>query len=315
MSRIPMIAISVLFIVGASLSAYPSGFYEWTDEDGLAHFADSPDDIPAKFRSQAKAPKLDQQPKPAISQGSTLAVLPPPGASPALAVPSVGIVKPTIAPVAENEPAPRKFEIAYNPAEGTAKRVIINVTLNDAVTVPMALDTGSPGMVVSFQLADRLGLFSKDKDNGTLLVAAGGIGGTTPAVLTIVDSVSVEGARAAFVPTTVTASLSPNFDGLIGMDFMSGYTVSIDSTRQVVVFQETPARQDAPGGHEQEWWRKTFTEFRSTRDRWKAYAKSSGTDSIGSHKNVGEFQARESERLLERLSGYASDNAVPMEWR
>jgi predicted aspartyl protease len=299
MSRVPVASIVIISMLSAGRFAFASDFYAWTDENGVTHFADSPDDVPAKYRAQVKAPKQNSKPTPAVSQGSPVA----------------SAVNPSPKSAAENEPASRKFEVPYEAYEGSSRRVILSVTLNDAVTVPMALDTGAPGMVISFQLAERLGLFTRDRNSGTLLVAAGGIGGSTPAVLTIVDSVSVDGARASFIPTTVTESLSPKFQGLLGMDFMSGYTVSIDSTRQVVVFQEISAVQSAPGGHDQGWWQKTFKEFRSTRDRWKAYAESSGTDSIGTHKSVGEFQAREAERLLERLSGYASDNAVPMEWR
>jgi len=289
MLRIRVASILGLLLLCASLSAYSSDFYEWTDENGVTHFANSPDEIPAKYRNQAKAPKPEPTRKPTMSQATTAPVAP-----------------------AEKQETLRKFEVPYEASEGSARRVIIPVTLNDSMNVKMALDTGSPGMVVSFELAERLGVLSKD--NGTLLVGAAGIGGTTPAILTIIDAVTVDGARSAFVPTTVTGIPSQAFEGLIGMDFMSGYTVSIDSKRKVVVFQENPVSQDAPGGHDEEWWRRIFEDFRSTRDRWRKYADSLGSN-VGTRKALADFQARESERLVQRLNLYASDNAVPQHWR
>ena len=292
MSRIRAISILVAMILCTSLFVYSSDFYEWTDENGVKHFADAPDEIPAKYRNQAKLPKPEQTPKRTVSKGPIAA---------------------NVAATAEEQEPLGKFEVSYEALEGSAKRVIIPVTLNDAVTVPMALDTGSPGMIVSFELAERLGIFSHD--GGTLVVAAAGIGGTTPAVLTVIDTVSIEGARSAFVPTTVTESMSPAFQGLIGMDFLSGYEVSIDSKRKVVVFQENPASQDAPGGHDEDWWRAIFERFRSQRDFWKQYAEAAGPNLASRRKAGVDFQVRESERLLQRLSIYASDHAVPLHWR
>ena len=186
----------------------------------------------------------------------------------------------------------------------------------------MALDTGSPGMIISFDLAERLGLFSRG--DGALVVSAGGIGGRTPAVRTILDSVAIEGATELFVPTKVIESLSPAFEGLVGMDFMTNYTVSIDSRKHVVVLQETSPGPDIRGGHDEEWWRKYFEEFRSARDEWTEYADSlqrlieqarmvSGP-AIDTLK-FAQAQARGAERLYQRLDTYASNHAVPRHWR
>ena len=95
-----------------------------------------------------------------------------------------------------------------------------------------------------------------------------------PAILTIIDSVSVDRARANFVPTTVTASLSEEFQGLIGMDFVANYTVSIDSRKEVVVFTENPPRPNLRGGHDEAWWRKNFKQFRAASDHWRERAES-----------------------------------------
>jgi hypothetical protein len=188
------------------------------------------------------------------------------------------------------------------------------VTLNDTVTAKMALDTGAPGMVISVVLAQRLRLFSRD--GGTLLVGAAGIGGTDVGILTIVDSVSLAGARSVFVPTTITArTMSSEFEGLIGMDFLANYSARIDSKDQVVVFEENPCGAECRGGHDESWWRNTFKEFRAERDRWQARAKAVEGGINSDVRAFAGFQVRESERLLQRLDAYASDNAVPRHWR
>ena len=283
-------------LIGTLCSILPltaSDFYEWTDENGVTHFASSLDEVPAKYRGQAKAPKPSATSK----------------AAPASVAPKAG---PATAEVGGGSPA--RFEVPYQAFEGSARRVIIPVTLNDAVTAKMALDTGAPGMVVSVSLAQRLGLFSRD--GGTLLVGAAGIGGTDIGILTIVDSVSLAGARSVFVPTTVTTrTMSSEFDGLIGMDFLANYSAHIDSKNQVVVFEANPCGAECPGGHDESWWRNTFKAFRAERDRWQARAKAVEGGGSSDARGFTSFQMRESERLLQRLDGYASDNAVPRHWR
>ena len=66
----------------------------------------------------------------------------------------------------------------------------------------MLLDTGSPGLLISPDLAGRLDLINESDTE--LLITASGIGGSVPASLTVVDSVSVGGARSEFLPATVT---------------------------------------------------------------------------------------------------------------
>ena len=280
------VAFPLLLLFMASDAA--ADICQWTDANGVTHF-DSPDQVPAQYRSQCKT-----------SGGSSTPAAKPAGAKKA-------------APSASAPSSLKTFEIPYT-NEGSTKRVIIPVTFNDSVTAPMALDTGAPGLVMSVDLALRLRLFSQGR--GNLLVASGGIGGTAPGILTITDAVSIADARTKVVPTTVVDNLSTAFEGLIGMDVLAGYNVTIDAKRQVVVFQEHPPDPNARGGHDEAWWRTTFQEFRETRDRWVAYAKSLDNARVASDRRAfAEFQKRESEQLLLKLHQHASDAAVPQEWR
>ena len=211
-----------------------------------------------------------------------------------------------------------QFEVPYTAYVGTSRRIIIPVTFNDRVTAPMLLDTGAPGMHISERLAQKLDIF--DNDDGTLLVNIGGIGGTVPAVFTIVDSIRVGKAEDNFIPTTISASISDNFEGLIGMDFMANYTLEIDNRRQLLLFTELPESEDMPAGHDEYWWKINFHRFRSMKSAWdehRDYLKkmSDGTDNFKKIIKFADRQYAEAEYLYNRLSVYASEHSVPLEWR
>jgi Aspartyl protease len=218
----------------------------------------------------------------------------------------------------EDQQSLRKIEVPYTAFEGTARRVIIPVQFNGSITAKMALDTGSPGMIIFNRLANRLGLF--EKDDGKLMTYSAGIGGEAPSILTIVDTVQVRGAEDNFIPTEIVASLSDSFDGLIGMDFMANYAIRIDTARRVVVFEELPDRQHMPGGHDEMWWRSNFRNFATRLTEWKQFRASLNTlrmepERLKILKHFADRQYREADRLFTKLNGYAVTNAVPMHWR
>ena len=284
-----------LLCVGIPVSS--SDFYEWTDENGVTHFATSLEEVPAQYRDRVKRPDG----RPVAKPSAVKTEAPPAAALPVPAAPGT----------AGSEPD--RFEVPYQPLEGSAQRVIVPVTLNRTMTAKMALDTGAPGMVISFALASKLGVLSGD--GGALFVEAGGIGGTAPAILTVIDSVSIGRAKTSFVPTTVTFPISEAFEGLIGMDFMSDYTTTIDPRKKVVVFTQHPADPNTRGGHGEDWWRKTFHDFNAARDLWFEYARSNQGKLGARTQAIVDFQVQESQRLLRKLDVYASNNAVPRHWR
>ena len=290
--------------------AFAGDVYEWTDENGTVHFSDSPNDIPPKYQDQFKTRKFKEdtlQEKSKSVSGKSDPENRVPGGQ-------------------EEKQKPNRHEIPYEAYEGKAKRIIISVTFNDSVTAPMALDTGATGMFISSRLAQKLGVFNEDQ--GKLLVPASGIGGSAPAIRTIIDRVEVGGARDHFIPTTVTPSISGSFEGLIGMDFMSNYSIIIDTHRKMVVFEELPLNPDAPGGHDEEWWRTNFKEFGSLRTAWKKYRDDLDKQISDAPMNFGpitnktkrlrefsEYQYKEADKLFDKLNQYARQYAVPMHWR
>ena len=294
MRRVLAASILAIAVLWFSVPASALELYKWTDEDGVLHVATSLADVPERYRDEVTRTKTDTAP---VIKNQSAGETSPGGEQPQPAL---------------DEKELLRFEVPFT-NQGSTRRVIIPVKFNDSVTAPMALDTGSPGMIISLGLAVKLGIFSRD--SGTLLTEIGGIGGGTLSILTIIDSVSIEGARDAFVPTNVMVGLSEDFEGLIGMDFLTNYTISIDSRKQVVVFQETEPQAGSRGGHDEGWWRQTFGDFRQVRDHWKERAKPVNLPSGTRARAFVEFQAREAQRLLLRLDLYASDNSVPRHWR
>jgi hypothetical protein len=276
-----------------------SSFWQWTDDKGQTHIADSLEKIPADYRDRATP--LNAGPAPAA------AAVPSKDSNHPVATTSLARPEPPV----ERLSALKRIELPYIAQEGSAQRVIVPVTFNNSVTAQMAVDTGSPGLVISFELAERLGLFSENQ--GTLFVLISGVGGDSLAIRTIIDSVAIDAATDNFVPTRVSKAISTEFEGLIGMDFMSNYMVSIDSEKHVLVLQERSADPQARGGHPESWWRKVFSEFRAARDGWELRAKSRNLSERAAE--LAAFQAREAEVLYQRLEVHASEVGVPREWR
>lgn len=275
--------------------------YYWTDENGVTHYSDSRAKIPEEYKDNYK--EMESRTRNPVQSKSRR------GDSP--------------------EPAPessaKTYRVPFRSFEGSSRRIIVNVTINDTLTVPFVLDTGSPGMIISTDLADRLGLLEKKK--GVLLSRAGGIGGTAPAIRIIIDKVEIGGASDSFIPTTVIANMSKNFDGLIGMDFMAKYSMYIDHEDNSLVLKELTANEERPGGRSKDWWIRTFMEFKAYRNAWAdrleklddyerntLYNTEMTQNSFRDYRELAEWQYDEASRLLRKLEKYARDNSVPTSW-
>ncbi len=216
------------------------------------------------------------------------------------------------------EEPPQKVKKYVIPYGRTARRIIIPVTFNRSITVPMLLDTGAPGMLISTKLAEKLGIL--ENDEGNLMTLAGGIGGTTPAIFTIIDSIQVGEAEDSFIPTTISALDIPGFEGLVGMDFMGKYSMQLDSVRKAVILEELPKSPLRPAGHDESWWRNTFHRFKAMKNAWAEYRsqyryKGAYTSQMKRVRNFIEKQYSRADYLYNRLKVYASEHSVPLEWR
>jgi hypothetical protein len=212
----------------------------------------------------------------------------------------------------------KRYVIPYKAFEGSARRIIIEVIFNNRISAPMLLDTGAPGVHLSFDIAEKLGLLSRDEEH--LWIEISGIGGAVPAIYKIIDTIEVGEARGHFVPTTISYSTSSDYEGLIGMDFLSNYTIEIDSINHKLVLEALPERPGMPAGYDETWWRKTFRNFTSMESGWKQYKEyldkqDSNSRRLSKLKTLAAQQYRAAQQLNQKLWKYASEHAVPQPWR
>ena len=232
----------------------------------------------------------------------------------------------SIAEPARTAAATARHEIAYDPYEGSAQRVIINVTLNGRVKARLAVDTGAPTTVISGALAERLGLLNKT--SAGVWTRAGGIGGSTPAISTIIETIRVGDIEQQFFPTTIVPGLSTAFEGLIGMDFLSLFVMHIDPARRLLILEDVAPKSIVYGQRNEQWWRSNFNELASLRRGWHDYAEQLDKEIQSSNVTAGggiedarlmlgfaRRQALEAERLFDQLNRRAIQYIVPMNWR
>jgi len=273
-------------------------FYKWVDEDGIVHMVDSPGQIPSQYRNQV-VKKTTVTPTDQEENQSSITKT----AVKSSEIPGTNL---------------KHIEIRYKGYEGSSRRIIIPVTFNGSVTEDMLLDTGAPGLLISPKLANRLGLIKGEDEN--LKIQAGGVGGTVEAMYDIVDTVNVGEARAECLPAVISDFSSFEYEGLVGMEFMANYRISIDNTRNIITFDELPPDQNTPGGHDETWWRSNFDRLSSIRDRWADKIKElEAQDATISAKEkqltTAKKQLAEADNLYRKLERFARDNAVPSNWR
>jgi predicted aspartyl protease len=232
----------------------------------------------------------------------------------------------TSVPAAAKPSSKTKHEIPYIPYEGSSQRLIINVTLNGRVQAPLAVDTGAPTTIISVGLAEKLGLL--DEQAAGVWIRAGGIGGSTLAIRTLIDTIRVGDIEQQYFPTTVVPEMSRAFEGLIGMDFLSLFAMHVDPVRHILTLEDVPPSATVYGQRNEQWWRSNFKELASLQHGWSGYAEKLDKAIEKSNITAGggiedarlmlEFarkQAVESERLFDQLNKRAIQYLVPMSWR
>ncbi|OHB24882.1 MAG: hypothetical protein A2X84_00300 [Desulfuromonadaceae bacterium GWC2_58_13] len=298
-----LLILTLLSLDPAAVSA--GTIFKWRDQTGQLNFTDSELNIPPEYRDKASKKTVTEMPR-------------------ANFVPAPTATKsniPTQSTAAQKDGA--TIDIPFTAREGTADRVIIDIVFNGRVTAPIMVDTGSPGLVISAELASQLGLFREDSSN--LLVTIGGIGGSEVAIRTIVDKVQIGSITEEYVPAHIVEEMADAYQGLVGMDILADYTVTIDSANKRLTARKNPASDQLPAGHGQDWWQRSFREFNYYKEFWENQLKtiddgggpytrlpSSRTTKI---KAFIEYQRMEADKLLRKLDRYASWKGVPRHWR
>ncbi len=302
------ILIILLFTLLSQKNAFPKEIYRWIDKDGNVFYSNTEAGVPEGYKNEDNSLKFqnninvmgdDYENNSATYQ---------------VDIPNEAFTGNGI------------YRIKFNAFEGDARRIIVPVTFNNSVTAQLALDTGSPGLVISAKLAKILGLY--ENDSGMLMSFAKGIGGQVTVMRTIIDEIQLGGATESFVPAIITNSMSDSFEGLIGMDFMSKYSISIDNVNHYVILKSNSDSSNYPAGHSPSWWQNTFREFNAYRDEWQKisgiiedWENSSlininmADNEVKKLKDLAQWQYQESTKLLNRLESYARQHEVPQQWR
>ena len=292
-SHIRPASLLYLFLAFPAVFSWGGDLYKWKDEEGTVHMTDTLSQVPAQYRNQVdtRTPEITAPPERKTEfQGKDT----------------------------NGRSNLKRFEVPYQAFAGGSRRIIVPVLFNDSVSAQLLLDTGSPGLMISPELAKRLGLLYPE--GGGLYVMTGGIGGSVPAILAVVDSVRVGEGRSEFLPATITKMPSSEFEGLVGMDFMANYRIGIDTHNSTLHFDELPPQLDRPGGHDESWWRSSFQTFAALRAEWRQYLDDLGTKDLTSsekerHTKIARNQYDQADQLCRKLERYARENAVPTQWR
>lgn len=299
--QLVLVSAFVLFICLYVIPAFAGEIYKWKDESGRIHFSDKPRNDASEVveESNEKQYIRSSMAKKQVAQEEQ--------------IPTEG----------ENTDSEKVIKIPYKSQEGHASRVIVKIKFNNHVTAPVLVDTGAPGMVISERLAYRLKLFTKE--GSQLLTVVSGIGGAEYATRTILDSIQIKNIKESDVPAHIVSEMSDAYDGLIGMDILSGYMLTIDPVNEVLIAKAVPESEEHPGGHGKKWWQGMFRELKSYVEYWDYHAAlvdESGTayarmlpPKRERYKQFILHQKNEAKHLFRKFSYKANRYHVPVHWR
>lgn len=116
------------------------------------------------------------------------------------------------------------------PVKILAGHAIVPVTFNNSVTANLMVDTGASRTMVSKRVARDLRLSSMGSGTGY------GVGGRVTVSIARVESVKVGEVEIQNMPVSIhDFSPDPSYEGLLGVDFLGRFHMSLDSAKQVMV--------------------------------------------------------------------------------
>jgi aspartyl protease family protein len=202
-----------LIFCGVGTVAQADEVYRWVDENGRTHFSQNLHEVPPKYRPQAKD-KLEE----ASDEANPIQVL---GNAPPIEHRWKDVATPTY----------RKgsTKVQLKPTRGD--NFIVQVRLNDKLTVPFMLDTGASTVTITQEIADQLGIVTGPNTKYARFNTANGV---IKAPIITLDSVEVGGAEV----NNVRASIPPNLHiGLLGTSFLNNFQYSIDPVGNVLTLR------------------------------------------------------------------------------
>ena len=114
---------------------------------------------------------------------------------------------------------------------------VVDVKINNRITVPMLVDTGASTITLSKQMATQLGLKINKHNAVDMNIANGEV---VRGYHVILDSVSVSGLKANYVLATILDQApSEEFQGLLGMSYLENFELSLSPKTGLLELRET----------------------------------------------------------------------------
>ena len=128
-----------------------------------------------------------------------------------------------------------KKDVAEYTPEGS--QIIVDVILEENVTARLIVDTGASIVIISRNIASRLGI--KDKDINTEIKIVMADGSEVEAKPVILKSVKVGDAEVKNVQAAILDGKNiGGADGLLGMSFLSNFVIKVDSASNQLILEK-----------------------------------------------------------------------------
>lgn len=266
--------------------------YTWTDAEGLVHYSQDLQGVPAGERAEARRRAAEAGAEPSKVQGYESA----PAARPRSRASRAAFSG------AGQRGGGRIHRI---PIERAGSGMVVPVRLNGGVVAPFLVDTGASYVLIPEAVAEEAGIQTGADTRTMQFTTANGV---VEHPLVMLDLVELGSAQAEEVP----AAISPTMQiGLLGLSFFNRFTYQVDAANGVLTLTENDLAESGAlrGGRSESQWRGEFAAMRAREAALEA--RSAGARSSRS------LDAEQAgfERDLELLESEADAARVPDVWR
>jgi predicted aspartyl protease len=191
------VIVTAVLLIGVLVTSAGAQVYHWVDDQGVVHYTTGIESVPERYRSAARAMAMSS-------------VEPPQPGAPATARAGT-----TVIPFLAGAP------------------ILVAARINEAGPVTLILDTGADRTMVAPEALARLGIVMPN----TYRAEIRGVTGVTRADVLWIESLDVGGARAGPLAIVAHDAGLPQADGLLGRDFLSLFSVTIDTRASIVTLE------------------------------------------------------------------------------
>ncbi len=284
--------LSFVFLVLWALPEPGFPLYRWKDKEGVVHITDFPPPTGPYETIGEKKRNGENQSVPEKSSPEPEKESPVPAGT-----------------------SPEFSNAVYIPLRQAGNHYLVQMGINGQATGYFLLDTGATMTVIGPQIAQEAGIVLDESLPVLPLKTASGL--VFPPVAHVdkftLGNLSLPGGDVVIHDIRFGKGVS----GLLGMDILSDYQVTIDTQKATLVLK--PVKREGPtyGGHSRKWWRSRFGFYRhilrsleNVRKVPERALKPYHITKERVEKSIAIYQER-----LDELSSLAEDELVPLEWR